>query len=91
VLDYVSSSRGIAKAKAKLHDKELEDFKRSLRELDDTLVNPVTIPRKWNIERIPNLLKAYNDMLLNEMADKIYKKIKTKKKHTKLFCLFRAN
>jgi hypothetical protein len=58
-LELVNNCRGIAKAKAELCGVDLCDFKRSLKDLDDILVNPVTIPRKWGIKYIPNLLTAY--------------------------------
>lgn len=60
-LEFVNESRGIAKAKHKLLGPDLDEFKRSLKDLDDILVNPVTIPRSWNIKHIPNLLRAYDD------------------------------
>ena len=40
---------------------DMDDFKRSLKDLDSIYVNPVTIPRSWGIEHIPNPLKAYYD------------------------------
>ena len=60
-IEFINECRGIAKAKEKLHDAELSDFKRTLKDLDDILVNPVTIPRDWGINYIPNLLRAYED------------------------------
>ena len=60
-LEFVNESRGIAKAKAKLSGTEQKEFKRSLKDLDAIYVNPVTIPRKWGITHIPNLLRAYYD------------------------------
>ena len=65
-LELVNKSRGIYKAKATLQDEELEDFRRSLRELDEILVNPVTIPREWGIEHITNPLRAYYDGIAEE-------------------------
>lgn len=58
-LEYINECRGIANAKAKLFGDDLHDFKRSLRDLDDIFVNPVTIPREWGINHIQNPLKAY--------------------------------
>ena len=66
-LELVKEHGGIAKAKAKLNHIELNDFKKSLRDLDEILVNPVTIPRRWKIPYIPNLLYAYRDSLYNEI------------------------
>lgn len=64
-LKMINTYRGIANAKAALHDERLVDFRRSLRELENMGINPVTIPREWNIQRIPNLLDAYYDSMSN--------------------------
>lgn len=66
VLESVSESHGIAKAKSKLLEDELPRFNKALRELDKILVNPVTIPRRWEIKHIPNLLRAYYDSIYEE-------------------------
>ena len=58
-LEVVNKYRGIAKAKAKLSGVDLTDFKRSLKDLDAIYVNPVTIPRDWDIPHISNPLRAY--------------------------------
>lgn len=65
-LDIVSKARGIAAAKEKLSGLELDDFKRSLNDLDEILVNPVTIPIKWNMAHIPNPIRAYCDAIYEE-------------------------
>lgn len=65
-LKFINECRGIAKAKSKLHGPDLVDFNRSLKDLDSMLVNPVTIPRRWNIRHIPNLLRAYDDAVYEE-------------------------
>lgn len=65
-LELVSECRGIAKAKATLQGEEVKDFKRSLKDLDEIFVNPVTIPRNWGIDYIPNLLKAYDHTICDE-------------------------
>lgn len=65
-LEIVNQSRGIADAKSKIPLVDLDDFKRSLRDLDDILVNPVTIPKSWNIKHIPNLLRAYYGAVYEE-------------------------
>ncbi len=65
-LELINECRGIAKAKSKLLSADLKDFKRSLKDLDDILVNPVTIPREWNIDYIPNLLWVYYDSIYEE-------------------------
>jgi len=65
-LKLVNDSRGIAKAKAKLSGDDLKDFKRSLKDLDDIFVNPVTIPRRWDVGHISNPLRAYYDCFYEE-------------------------
>lgn len=66
VLESVNESHGIAKAKSKLREDEFPRFNKALKELDDILVNPVTIPRRWDIRHIPNLLRAYYDSIYEE-------------------------
>lgn len=66
VLESVNESHGIAKARSKLQKKELHRFNKALWELDKILVNPVTIPRRWNTRHIPNLLRAYYDSIYEE-------------------------
>ena len=65
-LDAVNEYRGIAKAKSKLVGIDLKEFKKSLKDLDTILINPVTIPRKWGIKYIPNFLKAYYQKVYDE-------------------------
>ena len=65
-LSKINDCHGVAKAKAKLHGPDVSDFNRSLKDLDSILVNPVTIPRRWNIRHIPNLLRAYDDSIYVE-------------------------
>jgi hypothetical protein len=69
----INNRRGISKAREGLEGKKLEDFKRSIRELEGLRINPVTIPREWGIKHIPNLLDAYYDKLSDEQH-KIYLK-----------------
>lgn len=66
VLESGNESHGIAKAKSKLRENEFRRFNKALKELDDILVNPVTIPRRWDIKHIPNLLRAYYDSIYEE-------------------------
>ncbi len=66
VLESVNESHEIAKARSKLQKKELHRFNKALWELDKILVNPVTIPRRWNTRHIPNLLRAYYDSIYEE-------------------------
>jgi len=56
-LKLISDLGGIAKAKATLKGKQLDEFRRSLRDLADLNINPVTIPNEWHIEFIPNLMR----------------------------------
>jgi hypothetical protein len=67
-LELVNEYRGITKAKSKLWSDDLKDFKRSLNDLDAIFVNPVTIPRNWNIVHIPNLLQAYYDTRYEQLV-----------------------
>ena len=68
-LKYVSQCRSIAKAKASYQGNELLAFKQTLKELADLNINPVTIPREWNIKHIPNFLKAYFNELMKDFSN----------------------
>ncbi len=68
-LQLVHQYRSIAKAKASCQGRELEAFKRTLNELSSLNINPVTIPKDWNIKHIPNLLRAYFNRYLEEYRD----------------------
>lgn len=69
ILKLIRESGGIAKAKASVQGKDLEDFRRSLRDLDGLGINPVTIPEEWGIKYMPNLLNAYYNKLDKEMEE----------------------
>jgi hypothetical protein len=56
--------------RAALQEEELKPFRRTLRNLAEININPVTIPRDWNIPRIPNHLDAYD----RKFDDELYKK-----------------
>ncbi len=58
-LHFISQHRSIAAAKSLLQEYKLESFKRTLSELSSLNINPVTIPKRWNICHIPNLLYTY--------------------------------
>lgn len=58
-LQLVSRHRSIATAKSLLKGHELTAFKNTLNELSRLNINPVTIPRRWDICHIPNLLYQY--------------------------------
>ena len=68
VLNMTNRCRGISKAKETLASEELEDYSSGVRELGGLGINPVTIPKEWNIKRIPNLLDAFFDKLNSEQA-----------------------
>lgn len=68
-LKYVSQCRSLAKAKASYQGKDLARFKQTLKDLADLNINPVTIPREWHINHIPNLLRSYLDQLLKSSFD----------------------
>lgn len=68
-LNLVNRCRSISKARALLQEKDLEVFKRSLKELSGMNINPVTIPREWKIAYIPNLFNTY----LNKIAIEKFK------------------
>lgn len=59
-LELVNTHRGIYKAKAHLSGKKLDDFRRSIKDLGEMGINPVTIPRERGIKHLPNLLAAYS-------------------------------
>lgn len=69
-LKMISDYEGIAKAKARLQGKELEEFRRSLRDLEKLGINPVIIPREWGINYIPNLLNNYYSLCAKEREKK---------------------
>ena len=60
-LKLIAQLGGIANAKITLKDNpiDLENFRRSLRDLKQLGINPVTIPDEWNIDYLPNLLDFY--------------------------------
>ena len=58
-LQIVSLHHSIATAKSLLKGQQLDAFKHTLSELSNLNINPVTIPKRWNIEHIPNLLYIY--------------------------------
>lgn len=65
-LEMVNQYHGIARAKSKLPVYELPDFKRSIKDLNSIMVNPVTIPRRWGMCHIPNLIRAYDNCVYEE-------------------------
>ncbi len=69
-LKMIVDCEGITSAKSMLQGKNLENFRRSLRELAVLRINPVTIPKEWHIEHIPNLLDNYYTRLSEERERK---------------------
>lgn len=67
-LKYISDCRSLSKAKSSYPQKQLRAFKQTLDELSNLNINPVTIPREWNIRHIPNLLKTYFNKLLEDQS-----------------------
>ena len=65
VLHEVSQCRSLARAKTLHQGEDLVAFKRTLKDLSDIGINPVTIPREWGITHIPNLMHTYNNELFN--------------------------
>ena len=68
VLREVSQCRSLADAKAKHQGSNLRAFKRTVKDLTDIGINPVTIPREWGFKHNPNLLHTFNDMDLARVA-----------------------
>lgn len=68
-LKYVSQCRSLAKAQKTYPQDQLTAFKQTLKELSDFNINPVTIPREWNIKHMPNLLRSYFDKLIVTSSD----------------------
>lgn len=58
-LELVSKRRGIFHAKSHLDGKKLDEFKRSIKDLGEIGVNPVTLPQGLTVKFLPNLMKAY--------------------------------
>lgn len=68
-LKNVSRCRSLAKAKASCPIEKIGAFTRSLNQLETLNINPVTIPREWHIEYIPNFLRSYLDQLSKSNFD----------------------
>ncbi len=58
-LRIVSRCRSVYKAKALFQGNESESFSRTLKELFDIGINPVTIPQEWGRNHIANLLDEF--------------------------------
>ena len=71
-LTLTNLCRSIHKAIITLEGTELQAFKRSLKDLEQLRINPVTIPREWGIEHVPNLLDTYYSKLYDVHKREIY-------------------
>lgn len=76
-LKYVSKCRSLAKAKSSCPIEKIGAFIRTLKELETLNINPVTIPREWHIDHIPNLLRSYLDQLLKAAWDQSVQNMET--------------
>jgi hypothetical protein len=65
-LEMVKKYRGISKAKSELRGPDLDEFKTSIKDLNAIGINPVTIPKRWNIDHIPNLFRTFEETLYEE-------------------------
>lgn len=65
-LELVNRCRSLSEAKTSFQGDDLETFKRTLNDLNDLGINPVTIPRRWGVDRIWNLLDAYRSKVSEE-------------------------
>ena len=68
-LQDVSRCRSLVKAKESCPIEKIGTFTRALNQLETLNINPVTIPREWHIEYIPNLLRSYLDQMLKTSFD----------------------
>ena len=57
-LQWVNQCRSVPRAK-ELFLGDLDAFNRTLKELSNLCINPVTIPQEWGVDRIWNLLETY--------------------------------
>lgn len=66
-IEMIRDNKGIARAREKIYESidnqgdtnAMIVFNKALRELDNLMINPVTIPKNWNIKWIPNPMWAY--------------------------------
>ena len=64
LIKIVREKQKTAKAKEKIECQggDLASFNRTLYDLQNIGINPVTIPREWGIAHIPNLMHTFNDI-----------------------------
>jgi hypothetical protein len=68
-LQLVNQCRSVAKAKEAYRSDELESFKRTLIDISHLGINPVTIPKEWGINEIPNLIEKYIELKYMDKLD----------------------
>ena len=68
-LHTVSRCRSVHKAKKLYQQTELDSLKNTLKELSNLGINPVTIPQKYGIKHIPNLLETFYQRSLLEQSN----------------------
>lgn len=68
-LNFVNDCKTLSDAKSEYKGEDLKAFKRTLSDLSNLGINPVTIPKNWGIKLIPNLLYAYFDKVSDESWD----------------------
>ena len=68
-LKDISRCRSLVKAKESCPIEKIGTFTRALNQLETLSINPVTIPREWYIDHIPNLLRSYLDQLYKASVD----------------------
>ena len=64
-LIFVNECKTLSDAKSASKG-DLKAFKRTLNDLSNLGINPVTIPKNWGIKHIPNLLYVFLDKVSNE-------------------------
>jgi len=70
-LQEVSQCRSLSKAKAKHQGNDLDAFKRTIKDLSDIGINPVTIPKEWGVAHIPNLMRAYDYKVVEDTQQEL--------------------
>lgn len=83
VLQEVSQCRSLAKAKAKYQGDDLAAFKLTLKDLSDIRINPVTIPKEWDVAHIPNLMRAYESKKAENSIQTLTELLSSVDKHKK--------
>lgn len=69
-LKFVNECHSLVDAKSTYQGDDLKAFKRTLSDLSNLGINPVTIPKNWGIKHLPNLLYAYSDKVHDERLKK---------------------